>query len=95
MPTTRLKDKAIAVPDDVLDALGLSEGDEFELVVRDGFIVLKPREEVVERHPDIDAALEEGLRDIEEGRVTPAFASAKEFEVYRRTEAYRKLLESD
>ncbi|MDQ3460299.1 MAG: AbrB/MazE/SpoVT family DNA-binding domain-containing protein [Deinococcota bacterium] len=96
MPTARLKDKAITVPDEVLDELELAEGDAFEVVIAGGLIVLKPhQEDCAERHPEIDAALEAALKEVEEGRVTPAFGSAEEFEAYRRTKAYQELLESE
>ncbi|MDQ3396719.1 MAG: AbrB/MazE/SpoVT family DNA-binding domain-containing protein [Deinococcota bacterium] len=90
MPTAKLKDNAIAMPDEVLDELGLEEGDAFEILIQDDVIVLKLQEtcgELAKRHPEIDAALEEGLHDIAEGRVSPAFASVEEMKAYLKNKS--------
>jgi len=38
------------------------------------------------RHPEIDAALAEGLADIQAGRVSPSFKDMKAFEAWLKTE---------
>ena len=45
-------------------------------------IVLKPKA-VVDRE-SVEAAIEEGLRDLKAGRVTPKFSSVEEFQAYRK-----------
>ena len=52
-------------------------------------IVLTPQE-IAPRHPEIDAAIAEGLGDIRAGRVSPAFESAEEFDAWLETEEGKK-----
>jgi len=54
--------------------------------------VLTPKEKVAERHPEIDAALAEGLADARAGRLSPAFETAEEIEAWQKAEEYRKFL---
>ena len=44
------------------------------------------------RHPEIDAALAEGLADIQAGRVSPAFTTAEEIAVWQKTAEYKKFI---
>ena len=95
MALTKLKPRGqVTIPAEIRARLSLADGDALEVTVDDGRIVLTPHEPA-ERHPAIDAAIEEGLTDVRAGRVTPAFESMEEFEAYRRTEAYRKLVDKD
>ncbi|HZU89074.1 MAG TPA: hypothetical protein VE993_07435 [Stellaceae bacterium] len=54
--------------------------------------MLTPKEKVAERHPEIDAALAEGLADARAGRLSPAFETAEEIEAWQKAEEYRKFL---
>jgi bifunctional DNA-binding transcriptional regulator/antitoxin component of YhaV-PrlF toxin-antitoxin module len=82
MPTAKLKDKAIAVPDEVLDELGLDEGTKFDVLVQGDVIVLKVQEEDVVRHPEIDAALEVALKEVEEGLTIGPFETIEKLREY-------------
>jgi antitoxin component of MazEF toxin-antitoxin module len=97
MAVAKLRDRSIRVPQEVLDAFDLAEGDEFDVNIEDGGIVLRLRKETLdaERLEHIRAAVAEGLEDYHAGRVTPAFESMEEFEAYRKTEEYRKLAASE
>ncbi|MEX2535217.1 MAG: hypothetical protein WD273_06400 [Trueperaceae bacterium] len=98
MATSKLKANTIEVPKEVLEALGLDEGVEFDVTVEDKAIVFTLHEEVAlepEQVENIRAAVAEGLEDYRAGRVTPGFTSTEEFEAYRNTEEYRKLVESE
>jgi predicted transcriptional regulator len=44
------------------------------------------------RHPEIDAALAEGLADIQAGRVSPSFRTAEEIAAWQKTADYRKFI---
>jgi predicted transcriptional regulator len=48
--------------------------------------------EIAPRHPDIDAALAEGLADIQAGRVSPAFTTAEEIAAWQKTAEYKKFI---
>ena len=96
MPLTKVKPKGqVTIPAEIRERLALEEGDPLEVTVEDGRIVLTPKEPAAERHRAIDAAIAEGLADLRAGRVTPAFERMEEFEAYRRTEAYRELVDKD
>jgi predicted transcriptional regulator len=43
-------------------------------------------------HPKIDAALAEGLADIQAGRVSPAFTTAEEIAAWQKTADYSKFI---
>ena len=49
-------------------------------------------EEPRARHPEIDAALAEGLADIQAGRVSPSFKDMKAFEAWLKTEEGMKFV---
>ena len=66
----------ITLPVSLREQLNLAEGDLLEVTVRDSEIVLKPTA-IADR--DIDAAITEGLRDYQEGRVTGPYANIEEF----------------
>jgi predicted transcriptional regulator len=44
------------------------------------------------RHPEIDAALAEGLADIQAGRVSPSFEDMKALEAWLKTAEYKKFV---
>ncbi len=48
---------------------------------------------VVDRHPEIDAAIAEGLADVRAGRVSPSFKNMKEFEAWLKTDEGKKFAE--
>ena len=76
MPFTKVKEKfQVTIPTAIRKTAGLAVGDILEAAVKNKVIVLKPKT-VVDRTAAIDAALAEGLEDIKQGRVSPAFSSA-------------------
>jgi AbrB family looped-hinge helix DNA binding protein len=87
MPLVRIKQKfQVTIPDYVRKQAGLEVGDFLEATAKGNVITLKPKT-VVDRHPEIDAALREGLEDIKKGRVSPAFSSAKSATRYLHQQA--------
>ena len=95
--TAKLKARTLELPQELLEQIGLSEGGEVELSVEGDAITLRPRED--DLSPEAAAALREtlaeSLKEYRAGHVTPAFDSMDEFEAYRKTDAYRKLIESE
>jgi hypothetical protein len=59
------------------------------LVLEGNRIVLIPQD-IVPRHPEIDAALAAELEDERAGRVTPAFGSMAEFRAWRASPEGKK-----
>ena len=49
-------------------------------------VVLTPKT-VIDRNEALEAAINEGLRDIEQGRVSPAFGSVEEMKEYLKSKA--------
>jgi AbrB family looped-hinge helix DNA binding protein len=87
MPLVRVKQKfQVTIPDDVRKQAGLEVGDFLEASTKGNVITLKPKT-IVDRHPEIDARLREALKDIKEGRVSPAFSSAKAATQYLHRQA--------
>ena len=82
----------VTLPADVRDEIAAHDGDEIEVRIENGRIVLTPKEEVAERHPETDAALAEGLADARAGRLSPAFETAEEIEAWQKTEEYKKFI---
>jgi AbrB family looped-hinge helix DNA binding protein len=80
----------VTIPADIREEIAAHNGDEIDVRTEDGRIVLIPKEEVAERHPEIDAALAEGLADMRTGRVSPAFKSMVEFEAWLKTPEGKK-----
>lgn len=92
MPLTRVKQKGqVTIPANIREELGLHEGDYVEVTMEGSRVVLTPQE-IAPRHPEIDAALAEGLADIQAGRVSPAFTTAKEIAAWQKTAEYRKFI---
>lgn len=63
--------RQVVIPKKIHDQLGLHPGDYLEVELRSGKVVFTPKALV-------DKRLEEGLADIEEGRVYGPFSSAQE-----------------
>jgi len=85
MPLARVKQKGqVTIPAPIRAEIGLTEGDYVEITREQNRIVLTPKA-VVDRNPAIDAALAEGLADVEAGRVSPSFKTAAEFEAWLKT----------
>ncbi len=83
MPLVKVKEKfQVTIPTTLRKAVRLSIGDLLEAEAKGNTIVLKPKA-VVDRE-SVEAAIEEGLRDLKAGRVTPKFSSVKEFQAYRK-----------
>lgn len=81
MTTAKLIAKSIEVPDEVLEALGLNEGDEFDVMVEDKSIVFTPQKN---DHPEhvayIRALVAQGREDFYAGHTLGPFDSLEEFE---------------
>ena len=94
MPLVKIKEKGqLTLPAKLRERHGLAVGDYVEITEEGSRIVLVPQE-VVERHPVVDAAVAEGLADIRAGHVTPAFASMKEYRAWRKTPEGKKFARS-
>lgn len=86
----RVKQKGqVTIPASIRAEVGLDEGDYVEITRESKRIVLTPKT-VSDRHPDIDAAIEEGLADIKAGRVSPAFKNMKEFKAWHKSPEGKK-----
>ncbi|MEK7561015.1 MAG: AbrB/MazE/SpoVT family DNA-binding domain-containing protein [Patescibacteria group bacterium] len=90
MPISKLgQRRQVVIPKQIWDALGLQTGDYVEVQRVNRTVVIKPKklvdaEDVLtsEQRAVIDAGITEGLRDIKQGRVSPAFSSARELTRY-------------
>lgn len=51
--------------------------------------------EIAQRHPAIDAALEEGLADMSAERLSPPFKTARDIADWQKTEDYRKFVDKE
>jgi AbrB family looped-hinge helix DNA binding protein len=81
----RIKQKGqVTIPAGIRAEIGLVEGDYVEVKRQGRRIVLTPKE-IVDRHPAIDAALAEGLKDLRAGRLSPRFNSMKEYQAWLKT----------
>ncbi len=90
MPLAKVKQKGqVTIPAGIREELGLDEGDYVEVTREGSRIVLTPQE-IAPRHPEIDAALAEGLADARAGRLSPKFSSMKEFKAWLKTEEGKK-----
>lgn len=78
MALVKVKQKfQVTLPLEVREQLRVEEGDLLEASVQDNTIVLRPKL-VVDRNP-VEAAIAEGLKDYEEGRVEGPFENIDEF----------------
>src|SRR5438067_1358518 len=92
MPLAKVKQKGqVTIPATIREQVGLHEGDYVEVKREGSRIVLIPQE-IAPRHPEIDAALVEGLADIKAGRVSPAFTTAEEIAAWQKTAEYKKFI---
>ena len=80
----------VTLPKEIRDELGALDGEEIEIRAEEGRIVLIPKEEPVERHPEIDAALAEALENERAGRLSPGFSSMEEFKAWLKTPEGKK-----
>ena len=92
MPKTRVRgDKlTVTLPAEIRDEIAMHDGEEIDIRAEGDRIVFTPKEERAERHPDIDAALAEGLADVNAGRVSPKFSSMEDFKAWRQTAEGKK-----
>lgn len=92
MPKVHIRgDKlTVTIPERMRNEIAVHNGEEIEVSTEGSRIVLTPKEELTERHPDIDAAIAEGLADERAGRLSPAFSSVKEFKAWRKTPEGKK-----
>jgi AbrB family looped-hinge helix DNA binding protein len=82
LPLAKVKQKGqVTIPADIRERVGLAVGDYVEVREEGRRIVLTPQE-IAPRHPEIDAAVAEGLADARAGRVSPKFSSMKEFKAW-------------
>ena len=80
----------IRIPEEIRDEIDLHDGEEVEVSTEDSRIVLTPKAELAERHPEIDAALAEGLAELRAGRLSPKFATMQEFRAWLKTPEGKK-----
>ena len=72
MPIVKLgASRQVTIPKKIHDALGLSPGDYLEVELQAGKVVFTPK-------TFVDRRIEEGLKDIEQGRVHGPFSSAED-----------------
>lgn len=94
MALVRIKDKGqVTLPAKLRARYGLGAGNYVDIRDEGNRIVLIPQE-VVPRHPDIDAALEEALADERAGRVTPSFETMADYKAWQRTPEGKKFTQS-
>jgi len=67
--------RQVVIPKKIHEKLGLAPGDYLEVELKDGTVVFTPKTLIDKR---LEKRLAEGLRDIQEGRVTGPFRTAKE-----------------
>ncbi|MBV6343194.1 AbrB/MazE/SpoVT family DNA-binding domain-containing protein [Candidatus Magnetobacterium casense] len=67
----------VTIPAEIREKAHIKEGDVLEVVCQDKTIVFKPR--AVSGSEGIDAAIAEGVKDYQEGRVFGPFDSIEEF----------------
>jgi len=80
----------VTIPEGIREEIAAHDGDEIDVSTEGDRIVLTPKEEPAERHPEIDAAIAEGLADERAGRLSPAFGSVKEWKEWLKTPAGKK-----
>ncbi len=67
----------VTIPKKAREAWGIRVGDIVEATASKDGIVLRPKL-VVDKHPEIEKRIREGLEDIKKGRVLGPFNTAKE-----------------
>ena len=68
----------VTIPKAARDALGIGVGDFVEATVSKAGVLLRPKT-LIDKHPDIERGIQEGLDDLKAGRVFGPFQSVKEF----------------
>ena len=81
----------VTIPAAIREDIAAHNGEEIEVTAEGSRIVLTTKEGA-ERHPDIDAALAEGLADERAGRLSPAFETAEEIKAWQKTEDFKKFI---
>jgi len=85
MPLIKIKEKGqLTLPAKIRARHGLAIGDYVEVMEEGNRIVLVPQS-IAPRHPQIDAAIAEGLADIRAGRTVP-FTNKETFDAWLLTE---------
>ena len=85
MPMIKVRERfQVTIPPAICQAVDLVVGDDLEIALEGKLIVLKPQ--VAVKDAVTEAAIAAGLRDYQEGRVTPSFSSMEEFEAYLAAE---------
>ncbi len=92
MALAKVKQKGqVTIPFRIRQDLGIGEGDYLEVTAVKNRIVLVPKD-ITDRHPVIDAALAEALDDERAGRVSPKFASVKEYQAWLKTKEGKRFV---
>lgn len=90
MPIVKVLEKGqVTLPAKIRQEVGLETGDYVKVEKEGSRIVLTPQA-MVERHPEIDQAIAEGLEDVRAGRLSPKFSSMKEFKAWLKTPEGKK-----
>lgn len=83
MSLVKVKEKfQVTIPTTLRKTMRLAVGDLLEAEAQGNVIMLKPKA-VVDREA-VDAAIDEGLKDLKAGRTTPKFASVDALKAYRK-----------
>lgn len=78
MSLVRVKNKfQITIPAEVLDKAHIKEGDFLAVEVKGESIIIKPKPAVDRK--SFESAIDEGLKDYRNGRISRTFGSVKEF----------------
>jgi len=75
----------VTIPEAIRDEIAALDGDEIDVSAEGDRIVLTPKDDLAERHPEIDAALAEALEDERAGRISPAFDTMEELGAWFKT----------
>jgi AbrB family looped-hinge helix DNA binding protein len=90
MPLVKVQDKGqVTLPSKLRQQVGIAVGD-YVKVEKDGSRIVLIPQVVSERHPKIDRAIAEGLADVRAGRLSPKFASTKEYRAWLKTPEGKK-----
>lgn len=92
MPVAKVKHKGqVTIPAGIREELGLREGDYIEVTREGNRVVLTPKV-LVDRDPQTEAAVAEGLLDAKAGRRSPAFESTEEIAAWQKTDDYKAFI---
>ncbi len=89
MPLVKIGPRGqVTLPNELRKQTNIAVGSFLEAEARHNVIILKPVKVVdLVSAAEVEAAIEEGLRDYREGRVSPAFKSMKAFKAHLRKKA--------